>query len=332
MNHPHRIIRHLPLAMLLLFAAGLVKASPGTEAYADGDLTRAETLLAEEVARDDDPAKRKLLGIIAMSRNAFADAYEIFNGVADDLPQDADTQYWLGASAGSMAANVSLFRAAGYARKTKRAFQRAIELDPEHVAAHQGLISYYLQAPGMLGGDKDEAIALSERLTAFAPVDGKLQQAAIYDEINQPERARKVLSELAESHPDDPRALLRLGFFYQSDEDYALAYESFARAATVGDDSEAARNARLGALYQLGRNAVFSGERIDEGIRALSQYVAEPELNASLPDVNWALFRRGQLQQSAGDDAAARQSFAQARAQTEDENLRRELKKMTAGD
>lgn len=332
MNHAHRIIRHLPLALILLLAAGLANASPGTEAYASGDLALAETLITAELARADDPQKRKLLGIIAMSKNDFRIAYDIFADVADALPDDADAQYWLGASAGSLAANVSLFRAAGYARKTRRAFLRAIELDPEHVAAHQGLISYYLQAPGMLGGDKDEAIALSERLSAFAPVDGKLQQAAIYDEINEPERARAVLKELAQSHPADPRALLRLGFYYQSDEDYELAYQSFAGATKAGGDGDDARNARRGALYQLGRNAVFSGVHIDAGIRALDEYAALTDLDDSLPGVDWALFRRGQLQRLAGNDAAARQSFAQAGERTDDGNLKRELKKVSAGD
>ena len=111
-----------------------------------------------------------------------------------------------------------------------------------------------------------------------------------------------------------------------------MAYQSFAGAATAGGDGDEARDARRGALYQLGRNAVFSGERIDEGIRALDEYVALTDLNSGLPGVDWALFRRGQLHRLAGDGAAAAQSFAQAGERTDDDNLRRELKKVATGD
>ncbi len=327
-----RVVRAIPLALLLLMVAGMLHASPGTDAYAAGDLERAGLLLADEVAQDNDPQKRKLLGIIAMSENDFKKAYGAFEALADDQPDDADTQYWLGASAGSLAANVSLFRAAGYARKARGAFERAIELDDQHVAAHQGLISYYLQAPGFLGGDKDAALALAQDMVAFAPVDGRLLLASIYSETNQPERARTMLTELADAHPDDPRALLRLGFYYQGEEDYQQAHEAFLQASKTRSDDEDATLARLGALYQVGRTAVFSEQNVSDGIAALTEYTDQTDIAATLPDINWALFRLGQLHRLAGDMNAASEVFARARTQTDDDNLLREIRKLTSGD
>ena len=60
-----------------------------------------------------------------------------------------------------------------YAKKTVAAFRMAVELDDANPAALRDLISYLEQAPGFLGGDKEEAKTLKARLavleTAPAP-------------------------------------------------------------------------------------------------------------------------------------------------------------------
>ena len=64
-------------------------------------------------------------------------------------------------------------------------------------------------------------------MTEFAPIEGKLRLAGLYEQMDKPEQARATLTGLTASSPDDPRAYLRLGFAYQADEDYANAIQTF---------------------------------------------------------------------------------------------------------
>ena len=112
MNRLKTTIRYIPVLLVLLLSARLAHATTGTEAFEQGDFSAAETLLENEIAANDDPRKRLLLARIEMQRNEFESAYKLMDSVVDELPDDADAHYWLGASAGSLAGNVSLFRAA----------------------------------------------------------------------------------------------------------------------------------------------------------------------------------------------------------------------------
>ncbi|MEN7342651.1 MAG: tetratricopeptide repeat protein [Pseudomonadota bacterium] len=326
MNILSRTIRYIPAAFVLCLSAQLLHASPGTDAYANGDFASAEPMLSQELRAEDDVEKRILLGIISMSRNDFDEAYTRFSEAAERYPNNADAQYWVGASSGSLAGNASIFKASGHAKRARKAFQRAIELDPEHIEAHQGLIQYYLQAPGFLGGDKDEALTLAKSTVDFAPIEGRLLVAQVYGQTKQPQKRDEVLAALLKAAPNDPRAYVQLGFQAQNDEQFDAAHDYFSRAAETTSDIENAAETRQSARYQVGRTAVFSEQRAEAGITALTDYL-EGDITPALPGKDWATFRRGQLHALTGDEDAARSDFESARAMTEDERLIKEVKR-----
>ncbi|MEO0616715.1 MAG: tetratricopeptide repeat protein [Pseudomonadota bacterium] len=316
-----RIMRNVTVGFVLLLAAGLLHASPGTDAFEAGNYEQAEALLAAELERAEDPQKTLLLGRVAFETGRFDEAYDRLKVAAKALPDDAEAQYWFGSAAGTLAGNVSMFRAAGYARKSRRALQRALELDPKHVGAHEAMVQYLLQAPGFMGGDKDKAEDLAKNLSGFAPVEGHLLLAAIYRQTNRGDDARATLAALTKRLPDDPRGWLQLGFAHQGDENYADAHKAFARAAELGAASGDVTS-ELGALYQVARTAVFSEARVDDGIAAMERYIeTRPADDNSLPGADWAHFRLGQLLTKRGDAKAAEAAFEKALAMTEDDNL-----------
>lgn len=328
MSRQAQWIRYIPIALVIALSAGLLRASPATEAFEANDYTRAEALLRAELANEADAGKQVMLGIIAMSRAEFEPAYAIFEKAIAIDSNNADAHYWLGASAGSLAGNASLFKAAGWAKKTRRAFERAIELDQTHVPAHQGLVQYYLQAPGFLGGDKDKAKTLAAKLALFSPTEGRLLQAQIHAQLKEPEQQRAILTELIGEQPDDPRAYLQLGFLDQGDEEFSEAINAFRRAVATDGDGEEADNARQAARYQIGRSAVFSGEQAALGIDALTDYLAG-EMYPGNPGAGWATYRRGQLYQIAGEQEKAAEDFATAETLEDDPRLREAIRRAT---
>lgn len=316
-----RMMRNITVGFVLLLSVGLLHASPGTDAFEAGDYERAESLLTAELKRQPDPRKTLLLGRVAFETGRFHDALDHFEAAVKALPEDAEAQYWYGSAAGTLAGNVSMFRAAGYAKKSRKALERALELDPKHVPAHQAMAQYYLQAPGFMGGSKSKAEKLAKSLSTFAPVEGHLLLAQVYRQTDRADAARATLAELTERLPDDPRGWLQLGFAQQGEEAYSDAHDAFARAASLGATSGDTVS-ELSALYQVARTAVFSSARVDDGIAAMRRYIEKrPADDASLPGVDWAHFRLGQLLSMRGDTEAADAAFQTALEVTDDENL-----------
>ena len=71
---------------------------------------------------------------------------------AIDLNEHVSRYYLIrGQVLGIKAQTSGMVKAAFIAPKVKSAFLRAVELDPKSVEAHQGLFSYYLYAPGIMG-------------------------------------------------------------------------------------------------------------------------------------------------------------------------------------
>src|SRR5690606_38972580 len=66
-----------------------------------------------------------------------------------------------------------------------------------------------------------------------------------------------------------------------------------------------------GAWYQLGRTAVLSGQRLDEGVAAFKRFLALPE-QPGQPEHKHAWYRMGQALALAGDKAGARKALERA--------------------
>ena len=316
-----RFTRYITVFLVLMLAAGLLHASPGTDAFEAGDFERAEQLLTAELDERADPRKSLLLGRIAFEAGEHDEAFEHLGRAVKGLPDDAEAQYWYGSAAGTLAGNVSFFRAAGYAKKSRRALERALELDPKHVGAHEAMAQYYLQAPGFMGGDKGEAERLATKLSEFAPVEGHLLLAQIYRQTGRESQGRDALAELTRRAPDDPRGWLQFGFTLQGDNDYDLAHDAFSRAASAAVASGDATR-ELSALYQVARTAVFSEQRIDAGVTAMRRFIEiRPDGDQGLPGIDWAHYRLGQLLTMQGEGEAAEVAFTKALELTNDDDL-----------
>ena len=71
--------------------------------------------------------------------------------------QNADYHFWLGRACGSQAQRASILWQFPLARRVRKHFERAVELNPDHIHARADLAEYYLKAPRFLGGGKEKA-------------------------------------------------------------------------------------------------------------------------------------------------------------------------------
>ena len=103
-------------------------------------------------------------GIAAYHDGNYKLAVKSYVNAIQAAPQDSSLHYWLGKCYGRLAKQSSWLAAMSYARKTLKQFRKAVELDANNDDALRDLIDYLNTAPGFLGGNKQEAKHLEQRL------------------------------------------------------------------------------------------------------------------------------------------------------------------------
>lgn len=94
----------------------------------------------------------------------YESAIEAFSAAARLAPGTSTYHHWLGKSYGRLAQNSSLFRAYRLSGRTREEFERAVALDDKNIDAISDLMEFYLEAPAFLGGGRDKADRLRQRL------------------------------------------------------------------------------------------------------------------------------------------------------------------------
>lgn len=112
-------------------------------------------------------------------------------------PDNAEYWLWLGRSYGDQTRKASIFRKRGLALKTKGAFEKAVALDGLRLDARSHLIDYHLEAPGIVGGDRDEALRQAEAIRATDGPRGLLEIARVRAWTERWDDARAALEEYA---------------------------------------------------------------------------------------------------------------------------------------
>ena len=275
--------------------------------------------LAAPFAVADNPAGTQALA--ALEARDAGRAIDILERAIRTDRNNAELHYLLGnAEAAHIGSRNALgqMRAAG---RMRRAWERAVELDAEHLQARFSLMSYYAQAPGIAGGDKAKARAEAAEIARRDVVMGHRAAATLAAMDSDFPGAVAELQQAVAKSPDDPakRAPLlgQLGFMCQRAEDWACAHDAFSRA--VVDDPEF-----MMGWYQIGRTALNAEAQLDEGIAALTRYLThEPEGNN--PSLAWAHTRLAGLQMLKNDSEQARAQLQQALALDAEHDTAREL-------
>ena len=70
---------------------------------------------------------------------------------------NAECLAWLGNALGSAAQRANKLKLPVLAKRTKKEFDRAVELDPGNIEGRSGELQYYMHAHGFLGGSMGKA-------------------------------------------------------------------------------------------------------------------------------------------------------------------------------
>jgi tetratricopeptide (TPR) repeat protein len=231
-------------------------------AFAAGEYSRAIDLLNREAASSPrDAAVQHLLARCYFESEQFDRAISSAEASVSIDAMNSVYHELLGRAYGEKADRCGWFCGLSFAKKARKEFQTAVQLDEHNFSAMQALIEFDCSAPGIAGGGEDKARPEIERLSAldaaegryaagncrrqkkdFDAADGEFRKALalhpksadlIYDigdhymKRNQPDRLQLVVEEGERAAPSDPR-----GRFYRG-VTYALEKKNQAEAATL---------------------------------------------------------------------------------------------------
>ena len=103
-------------------------------------------------------------GMRAYEAGNYKSAAASFREAIKSAPQDSTLHHWLGKCYGRIAEQGNWFTAFSHAKKTLKQFRKAVQLDADNHEALRDLADYLEQAPGFMGGNRQEAEYLRQRL------------------------------------------------------------------------------------------------------------------------------------------------------------------------
>jgi tetratricopeptide (TPR) repeat protein len=224
------------------------------------------------------------VGRIAMEERKNDGAADYFEAATKLDPQNSTYFLWLGRAYGREAQNANVLRQPGLAKKTRNAWERAIQLDADNLDARSDLIQYYVQAPGFLGGSTTKAFEQAEEIRKRNALRGYLELGALHEREKKLPEAEKAYLAAAKEKSDRHVGEYRLGLFYQNTGAFDKAFDVF-------ESMIATNPSEFGALFQIGKTGAMSGQRLDRATAALEAYLqTTPGRNdPSLAAAHWRL-------------------------------------------
>jgi tetratricopeptide (TPR) repeat protein len=167
----------------------------------------------ETLAATDAPSAEVhyYLGVLASRRGEPEQAVQQLEQATTLAPTNSKYFLELGGAYGAAANKATLLAKLNWAKKCLPALQKAVELDPDSIAARNGLISFYREAPPIAGGGIDKAFEQAEEIRKRDLVTGSAVLAQLYLSQHKPELAFETYEAAISAHPDNYQLLYLIG-------------------------------------------------------------------------------------------------------------------------
>jgi tetratricopeptide (TPR) repeat protein len=261
-------------------------------------------------------------GRAALMKDRAGDAIKSFERAIAADDDVAEYHYWLGTALGVEAQRAGRLKQARLGKRAKDEFERAVRLDPRHVAARQGLVQFYTLAPGFMGGSDDKARAQAAEIARLSPFHGHLAHGIIAERSKDDAGAKRSYEAAIAASPDSAGGYIALGLLHQRAQRWDEAFESYDRLLR-------ARPSETMVLYHIGRASALSGRHLDRGQQALERFIASPPTDATAYNVSRAHQRLATIHERRGNSELARQQYEMAvKVDGHNEEAKKALKRL----
>ncbi|WP_448568127.1 tetratricopeptide repeat protein [Thalassotalea ganghwensis] len=190
------------------------------------------------------------------------------------------------------AQQASIFSAPSLAKEGLALLTKAHQLAPNNSKYVMSLIEFYLHAPGIVGGDEDEALKLAENLLKQSPIEGSIAMAKVKAYDDNYHAALNLLDKQLAKTPNQPQLLSEKAYILMREENIEQAMDTLIAAVKVTEKSAD----RFNDLYQIGRLAATHNKKGEQGVAALKEYLAFYQ-GSENRHLKWASLRLAQIYQ-----------------------------------
>jgi tetratricopeptide (TPR) repeat protein len=294
-------------AALIIFAAGIIAAAD--------DLSTVEQ---QFVAGDYGDAINTLRAIVSQNPNDAPAHYWLgrcyyeerdYNNAVTQLQQATSLDgkssayhQWLGRAYGEKA---DLEHSFLLARQVKKEFVAAVQADPSNIQARRDLEDYLLEAPWIVGGSKDDALAQVNEIANLDPVQGHLARADYDAHLGKDDDASAEYNQALAMKPQtvDP---------YFEVADYYAKKRSVTALQQVVAQAEAADPKDPRLTFYRGESRVISGTDLTLAEEELKSYIARSPQRSDWPSHSRARYWLGALYEQQGNKVAASEQYRAA--------------------
>jgi tetratricopeptide (TPR) repeat protein len=262
-------------------------------------------LLALQKSGDRSAAAAYYLGRIASFDNDGEEALRQLERAVELEDGNALYHAWLGNAVRDETQRASKLKMPFMARRMRKEWERAVELDPNQVDARFGLVQFYAMAPGVMGGSRDSAREQADEIAKRDAMRGAMARGAIAEAEKNAGAEIAAYQQAIAAAPDSTAGYFALGMTYAREGKVTEAFATLDQYAKRHPDD------RWG-LYQAGRFAGITGQQLDRGEGALKQFLATPPADAHAPNLAGAHYWLGQIAEKRGARDAAREQYKTA--------------------
>ena len=183
---------------------------------------------------------------------------------------------WLGRAYGEKADHAIWFSAISLAKKSRKEFETAVELDAKNYSARQALIEFYCRAPGIVGGGEDKALPQIGQLADMDAAEGHYAAGNCRRQKKEFAVADAEFTKALESNPKSTELIYDIG-------DYALGYNQPERLLAVADTGERVAPSDPRGKFYRGVALVLKKENPEEAERLLEEYAKKAPMRSGHP-------------------------------------------------
>ncbi len=183
---------------------------------------------------------------------------------------------WLGRAYGEKADHANPFSAMSLAKKSRKEFEIAVELDAKNYSARQALIEFYCRAPGIVGGGEEKALPHIRQLADLDAAEGHYAAGNCRRQKKDFAAADTEFTKALESSPKSTELIYDIG-------DYAIGHDQPERLLAVADTGEhVAPGDPRGEFYR-GVALILKKESPEEAERLLGDYTKKAPMRSGYP-------------------------------------------------
>jgi tetratricopeptide (TPR) repeat protein len=218
-------------------------------------------------------------------------------------PKNSVYHQWLGEAYGAKADKERSF---SLARKVKKEFEAAVNLNGSNTQARRDLEEFCLDAPWIVGGSKDEALEQAEAIAAVDPIAGHLARALyIRKTTKNDQQAENEYKQVLAAKPKQLEPYFEVADFYVVENRPSDVETAIQAAAAVS-----ASDPRVG--FYRGVEGVLANQNLPDAERDLKSYLATTPDRSDWPSHASARVWLGRLYEIQGKMADAAEQYRAA--------------------